>query len=185
MVDGKKVEVPQGTKVRLEIQEAINGNRAKLDQEVHYLVAEDVLGPNKEVVIKKGAPAIGKVTGGKAGRSFGRGGQLDFNAESATAVDGTQVPLIFQYTKHARNSTGIMKVLTFSLNPFSKGGKAKVKKGYQYDAVIGVPAPTETPTATGTTTGEAAPTAAAPTASEAPDAANATAEPDKQLVEKQ
>jgi hypothetical protein len=134
-VGDTSVSLPAGTRVVLELQEFMVSNRVKEGQVVHYLVAEDVVGTGGVVVIRKGAPAVGKVLEARAQKMMSKHGQLEFNAESATAVDGTQVPLIFRYTKVPRNSTGVMGVLGWS--PFSKGGKAKIKKGYKYDAFVG------------------------------------------------
>jgi prolyl oligopeptidase PreP (S9A serine peptidase family) len=139
MVAGTKVWLPHGTKVRLEIQEMIRGNKAQIGQEVHYLIKEAVTGTDGKILIAQGAKAIGRVTNRKGAKGFGKSSELEFNAESVTSVDGTQVPLIFQYKKDARNK-GIIRA-TSIFNPFGKGGDAKVKKGTIFDAVTGIPTP--------------------------------------------
>ena len=136
-VNGTDVQVPAGTVVHLELQEYMSGNKAKEGQDVHYLVTENVVGPKQQVVIQKGAPALGKVLSrAGAGGLTNKGSKLTFDAEWTTAVDDTRVPLIF--TKELKSKGGAAKTILFGNG---KGQNVKAKKGWIVDAVIGVMAP--------------------------------------------
>lgn len=147
-VNGTDVQVPAGTIVHLELQEYMSGNKAKVGQDVHYLVAENVVGPNQQVVIQKGAPALGKVLSrAGAGGLTNKGSKLTFDAEWTTAVDGTYVPLIF--TKELKSKGGAAKTILFGNG---KGQNVKAKKGWVVDAVIGVATPEQAAVTPATTT---------------------------------
>lgn len=145
-VNGTDVQVPAGTIIHLELEDYLSGNKAKAGQEVHYLTTEDVLGPNQQVVIQKGAPALGKVLSRSgAGGLTNKGSKLTFDAEWVNAVDGTRVPLIF--TKELKTKGGAAKTILFGNG---KGKNVKAKKGWLMDAVIGATAPQTAAAATGT-----------------------------------
>lgn len=151
-INGKPVKVAAGTRVRLELQQYLSSKGSRDGDEVHYKVTSDVKNAAGVVVIRQGVIAIGQVTNRKGAKGFGRSGEFSFDARTVPAVDGSRIPLVFNYQQKARNSSGVMKILTFSANPFMKGGKAKIKPGAIFDALIGK-APIEpqaTPVATKT-----------------------------------
>lgn len=125
--------------MKLEIQEQLKGNKTKEGQVVHYKVSEDVLNPKKAVVIAKGAEAEGRVVYRKGAKGFGKSSELEISADWVRAVDGTKIPLVFRFKKQARNK-GLNRINGF-LNPFGKGGDAKIKKGTIFTAAAGVAPP--------------------------------------------
>lgn len=128
------VVIPAGTKIKLEIKTYLSGNKAKEGQEVLYTVVEPLV-VDGQTVIAKDAPAVGKVTFRKgSGGMTNKGSKLSFNAETVTAVDGSQVPLNFQQVLKSKG--GLAKTLLFG---FGKGKNVKVKPGKKFEVLIGVP----------------------------------------------
>lgn len=138
-VDGVEVALPVGTPVRLQVQQNLRGNKTTDGQKVDFKAYEDVLGPDGKILIAKGAPAVGQVTKRKGAKGFGKSSELTFIAESVTAVDGSQIPVTFSFTQDARNK-GIIRINRV-LNPFGKGGDAKVRINSICEAYIGTAPP--------------------------------------------
>jgi type IV secretory pathway VirB10-like protein len=138
-ITSKKVELPSGTKIKLELADEVSSKTAEEGDEVVYFVKEDVLSSNKEVLIKKGSRAIGKVTAAKRARSFGRKGKLEFTVEEVEAVDGTLVPLRSSVNKDGKGRVGTMVAVTALVSVFGvfiKGKNVTVKQGTIVDAYV-------------------------------------------------
>lgn len=135
----KKVELSTGTKLRLELADEVSSKTAQEGDEVIYFVKQEVLSPNKEVLIKKGARAFGKVTEAKRARSFGRKGKLEFTVEEVEAVDGTRVPLRSTINKAGKGQVGTMVAVTALVSVFGvfiRGKNVTVKQGTIVDAYV-------------------------------------------------
>jgi hypothetical protein len=84
--------VPDGTPVKLRLNEALNSGQNRTGQGVSLSVVDDVV-INDQVVIEAGARATGVVTIAEAKRRMGRGGKLDFMPEKLQLSDGRMVGL--------------------------------------------------------------------------------------------
>lgn len=84
--------VPDGTPIKLRLNEPLHSGRNKVGQGVSLTVVDDVLIDGK-VVVEAGARASGRVLLADSKRSMGRGGKLDFTAEKVTISDGRMVNL--------------------------------------------------------------------------------------------
>jgi hypothetical protein len=82
--------VPDGTPVKLRLNEGLNSGRNRVGQGVSLSVAEDVLVGDK-VVIESGARATGTITVAEPRRHLGRGGKLDFAPEKIQLPDGRMI----------------------------------------------------------------------------------------------
>ena len=134
-----KVTLFEGAKIRVELAEELSSRRAKKGQEVRYYVKEDVLGPNQEVLIRKGAAVTGIVTEAKSAGGLGRKGKLEFTVESVVAVDGTKVPLRARQNAVGKGQSGAVAagVILFGVfGGFIKGNNVTIDKGTVFDAFI-------------------------------------------------
>lgn len=138
-LNSKKIELSSGTKIKLELAEELSSKKAEEGDEVVYFVAEDVVTPNKETLIKKGARAIGKVTEAKRARTLGRKGKLEFTVEEVEAVDGTKVPLRATVNKDGKSRGATMVAVTALVSVFGlfiKGKNVTIKQGTVVDAYV-------------------------------------------------
>lgn len=134
-----RVQLLEGTKIRVELAEELSSRRAHKGQEVRYYVKEAVLGPNKEVLIREGARASGVVTEAKSASRLGKKGKLEFTIESVEAVDGTRVPLRARQEAAGKDQTGTMAAVTLLvsvLGVFIKGKNVTIKQGTLIDAYV-------------------------------------------------
>ncbi|WP_157947565.1 hypothetical protein [Abditibacterium utsteinense] len=134
-----KVEVAEGTKIRLSLGQQLTSNRSKKGDEVRFFMKDALLGSNGEILIKSGASATGAVTYAKGAGGFGKKGKLEFSIESITGADGTQIPLRSSQTAHGKSNilggpVGI--ILVAPIMGFIKGKNTRLDVGTQYDAFI-------------------------------------------------
>lgn len=138
-ITSKKVELSSGTKIRLELADEVSSKTAQEGDEVVYFAKDDILSSSKEIVIKKGARAYGKVTAAKRARSFGRKGKLEFTVEEVEAIDGTKVPLRSTISRDGKGNVGTMVAVTALVSVFGvfiKGKNVTVKQGTVVDAYV-------------------------------------------------
>lgn len=84
--------VPDGTLVKLRLNEALNSGRNRVGQGVSLSVAEDVL-IGEKVVIEAGARATGTVTLAEPKKHLGRAGKLDFAPDKVQLADGRMISI--------------------------------------------------------------------------------------------
>ena len=98
-----QVTLPEGTKLRLRLEQSLSSATAKQGHEVEFTVLEDVTQDNI-TVIPMGARAVGTILQAQEHRRMGRAGKLDFSIERARAADGKYVAL--RYTQTAVKGSG-------------------------------------------------------------------------------
>lgn len=136
---GAKIEIAEGTKIRLELAEPIASNRARKGDEVRLFLKDAILGPNKEILVKEGAAATGTITYAKGAGSFGKKGKLEFSIDSLTAADGTKVQLRSSQTASGKNNAlggAAGMILLSPLMGFVKGKNITLESGTKFDAYI-------------------------------------------------
>jgi len=106
-----QVIIPEGTKVRVQLDQAISSATAEQGQTVNLTVTDAVTLHNV-TVIGEGARATGTVTEAHEKRRMGRSGKLDFSIDRVKAADGQWVPLRYAVTRRSGEShavrTGIL-----------------------------------------------------------------------------
>jgi len=101
-------QLPEGTMVRVRLEQTLSSATAEEGQPVQLTVADNVpLGDR--VVIRQGASVVGRVTLAQPKRRMGRAGKLDFSIERVATADGSSIPL--RYTSH-KTEGGSHAVLT-------------------------------------------------------------------------
>jgi PEGA domain len=106
-----QLTMPEGTKIRVRLEQNLSSATAEEGQPVQLSVADDVrIGDT--VVIKQGAAAVGTVTLATKKRRMGRTGKLDFSIDRVVAEDGSSIPLRYSPQKRDGGShalaTGII-----------------------------------------------------------------------------
>jgi hypothetical protein len=138
-----QVTVPDGTRLRVRLDQSISSASADQGQSVELSVTEAVKSGD-QVVIPDGARVTGTITEAQEKRHMGRAGKLDFSIDRVRAVDGEWIAL--RYTVNKRNggshavSTGVLTagaaVLFWPAAPaflLIKGKDVTLNKGMVFD----------------------------------------------------
>jgi len=138
-----QVTIPDGTKIRLRLDQTLTSATADEGQTVELSVTEAVK-VDGQVVIPENARATGTVVLAQAKRRMGRAGKLDFSVDRVRAADGEWVPV--RYTLNKKNgdskavSTGIITagvaVVFWPAAPFvllRHGKDITINKGVVFD----------------------------------------------------
>ena len=138
-----EVTVPDGTKLRVRLDQSISSSSAEQGQAVELSVTEAVK-VNGQIVIADGARVTGTVTEAQEKRRMGRAGKLDFSIDRVRTMDGEWVPL--RYTVNKKNGeshavrTGVITagaaVLFWPAAPaflLMKGKDITLNKGMVFD----------------------------------------------------
>jgi len=87
-----QIMLPEGTKVRVRLEQTISSATAEEGQVVDLAVS-DAVKVNDIVVIAEGARVTGTVTQAREKRRMGRAGKLDFSIDRVKMVDNQWLPL--------------------------------------------------------------------------------------------
>lgn len=138
-----EVSIPDGTKLRVRLDQSISSATAEQGQAVELSVTEAVKVAD-QIVIPDGARVTGTVTEAQEKRHMGRAGKLDFSIDRVRTVDGEWVPLRYSVTKKTGDShavrTGVITagaaVLFWPAAPaflLMKGKDITLNKGMIFD----------------------------------------------------
>jgi PEGA domain len=138
-----QVTVPDGTKIRVRLDQMLSSGTADQGQTVELSVTEPVK-IDGQVVIPEGSRVTGTVTEAQEKRHMGRAGKLDFSIDRVRAADGEWIPLRYTVTKKSGGShavsTGVLTagaaVLFWPAAPaflLIKGKDVTLNKGMVFD----------------------------------------------------
>ena len=138
-----QVTVPDGTKIRVRLDQTISSGTADQGQVVELSVAEPIK-VDGQVVIPEGSRVTGTVTEAHEKRHMGRAGKLDFSIDRVRAADGEWIPLRYTINKKSGGShavsTGVLTagaaVLFWPAAPailLIKGKDVTLNKGMVFD----------------------------------------------------
>jgi hypothetical protein len=138
-----EVVVPDGTKLRVRLDQTITSATAEQGQAVELTVTEPVK-VGDQIVIAEGARVTGTITTAQEKRHMGRAGKLDFSIDRVRAIDNEWVPLRYTVNKASGGShavsTGVLTagaaVLFWPAAPaflLIKGKDVTVNKGVVFD----------------------------------------------------
>jgi hypothetical protein len=141
----KKVKVPKGTIVTLELNQSIRSEDVEVGKIIKVSASMSVFVDGQEVILRGSAgEAIVKRVKKRGG--FGRAGEIEIVAHNITLYDNTRIPLKGEPFKSVgRSRRGLAWGLTFSvpIPPFVffigstvKGLSAEIKAGEQIHATI-------------------------------------------------
>ena len=134
-----QIVLPEGTRVRVRLEQTLSSATAEEGQPVNLTVTEDVRVADT-VVIAQAATCVGTIVQATPKRRMGRSGKLDFSIERVVTVDGSSVPLRYSPTKKEGGSntvktgvlTGAAAVVFWPAAPvflLMKGKDVTVNKG--------------------------------------------------------
>jgi PEGA domain-containing protein len=138
-----QVQIPDGTEVRLRLDQTITSATADEGQTVEFSVTQDVRAGDT-VVIAEGARATGTIIQVVRRRRLGRTGRLEFSIDRVRSVDGAWIPLRYSLQKKEGGSRGLQTgILTAGIGlvfwpaaPFGvliKGKDVTINKGVVAD----------------------------------------------------
>jgi hypothetical protein len=143
-----QINIPDGTKLRVRLDQTISSATADEGQTVELSVAEPIK-IGDQVVISEGARVTGTITTAQEKRRMGRSGKLDFSVDRVRAVDGEWLPLRYEINKKSGEShavrTGIITagvaVVFWPAAPvmlLMKGKDTTINKGVAFDVFTDV-----------------------------------------------
>lgn len=138
-----QVTVPDGTKIRVRLDQTITSATAEEGQAVELSVTDNVR-VGEVVAIPQGSRVSGTITLAQEKRRMGRAGKLDFSVDRVRAADGEWIPLRYTMTKKSGQShatrTGIITagvaVVFWPAAPFMllmKGKDVTINRGVTFD----------------------------------------------------
>jgi PEGA domain-containing protein len=98
--------LPEGTKIRVRLEQELSSATAEQGQPVELSVAEDVK-VGDVVVIKQGAAVVGTITETVPKRHMGRTGKLDFSIDRVVSIEGSSIPLRYSPIRKEGGSHGL------------------------------------------------------------------------------
>jgi hypothetical protein len=138
--------VPDGTKVRVRLDQSLSSATADEGQTVELSVA-DAIRVDGKLVVAEGSRATGTVVLAQEKRRMGRAGKLDFSVDRIRVVSGEWLPVRYTLTKKAGDSkavsTGVITagvaVAFWPAAPFvllRKGKDIDINKGVAFDVFV-------------------------------------------------
>ncbi len=103
---GQQITIPDGTKIRVRLDQTITSATADEGQTVELSVTEPVR-VDETVAIPEGARVTGTITEAREKRRMGRAGKLDFSIDRVRAADGDWVPLRYTMNKKSGESHAV------------------------------------------------------------------------------
>lgn len=101
-------QIPEGTRLRVKLNEPLVSGQAAKGHIVEFVVAEGFSTP-EGVAIAEGARATGQITLSESKGRMGKGGKLDFTIDRVIAADGASIPL--RHTPHPSQGNGSKKAM--------------------------------------------------------------------------
>ena len=101
-----ELTLPEGTKIRVRLEQEVSSATAEQGQPVELSVAEDVK-VGDMVVIKQGAAVVGTITEAVPKRHMGRTGKIDFSVDRVVSADGSSIPLRYSPIRKEGGSHGL------------------------------------------------------------------------------
>jgi hypothetical protein len=109
-----QISIPDGTKIRVRLDQTISSSTAEQGQTVELSVTEPIK-VGDQIAILEGARVTGTVTQAQEKRHMGRAGKLDFSIDRVRVADGNWVPLRYTVNKKSGDSHAVSTgVLTAS-----------------------------------------------------------------------
>jgi hypothetical protein len=138
-----QVQIPDGTKIRLRLEQPVSSATAEEGQSVSLSVADPVRVGNA-IVIPQGSSATGTILMSQKKRRLGRTGKLDFSIDRVRAIDGEWISV--RYTPIKKDggnrmlatgvTTGIMAAVFWPAAPFfllMQGKDVTIPKGSAFE----------------------------------------------------
>jgi Chitobiase/beta-hexosaminidase C-terminal domain len=132
-----KVVLPRGMVVPLVFASALNSKTADVGDKIVLTLAEDIKAGDM-ILVRKGAPAVGRVTETDKSRAAGTPGEIIFEVESLDN-DGTVIKLHGSAAKEGQDKYGTAAALMLPIGPWGlleHGQEAEIKQGTPFRAYV-------------------------------------------------
>src|SRR5258708_5190547 len=93
-----QIDIPEGTKVRVRLEQALSSATAEEQHAVQLAVTDDII-VNDAVVIPRDSVVNGTIVQAVPKRRMGRTGKLDFSIDAIVSPDGGKIPLRYSPIK--------------------------------------------------------------------------------------
>jgi hypothetical protein len=133
------IVLKEGTPILLRTTKKLVSGKEPEGSTVHYTVARDTLGRDRQILVEYGAHAYGKVTESRKRGMLGRNGKLEFTVESVEAVDGTTIPLRGSEEASGKSNKGVViatALLLTVLAVFVYGRDVEIPEGTEVAAYV-------------------------------------------------
>ena len=137
-IAGKMVKVPDGEKVRLLLMDDISSSTANQGDRINFTVAEDIK-VGEDIIIAKGAAAVGSVTHAKKKGMLGQGGKLTMSLDQVKSVDGQNLRIRATAGREGDDKIGKTVAIAVLAGPFAllvKGKDIVAPRGTEYTAYL-------------------------------------------------
>ena len=138
----RAIKLPEGTPMKVLLFAPVYSKEYKknnIGRPIQFEVAEDVT-VDGATVFRRGALAAGHLTDFKTAGGFGRHATLEFTFDTATAVDGQQIPVTgeIQQIKGGRTSDQLQSIAKSegAVGWLVKGADILVRAGTEYDLEV-------------------------------------------------
>ena len=139
----RAITLPAGTPVKALLFAPMYSKEYKKDKvgrPIQFVVAEDVV-VDGIPVFRRGALAVGHLTDFKSAGAYGRHATLEFTFDSATAVDGQQIPVTgeiqqLQGGETAAKFESVARTQPILLGLLMKGADVFIRAGTEYDLAV-------------------------------------------------
>jgi hypothetical protein len=132
-----KVVLPRGMVVPLVFASDLNSKTADVGDKITLTLAEDIKAGDM-ILVRKGAPAVGRITETDKSRAAGTPGEIIFEVESLDS-DGTVIKLHGSAAKEGQDKYGTAAALMLPIGPWGlleHGEEAVIKPGTPFTAYV-------------------------------------------------
>jgi hypothetical protein len=134
----KRLSIPEGTLIKVTINEDISGKEVQVGQKINFTTTEDLIQGDR-VILHKGLKVMGSVTEAAKSKGFGKKGKLSFNIEYLYLENGKVLKLRSEVKKNLNGSAALVVGAAILISPlalFVHGKNAKYEKGEAFDAYV-------------------------------------------------
>lgn len=132
-----KVVLPRGMVVPLVFASDLNSKTTDVGDKITLTLAEDIKAGDM-ILVRKGAPAVGRITETDKSRAAGMPGEIIFEVESLES-DGTVIKLHGSAAKEGQDKYGTAAALMLPIGPWGlleHGQEAVIKPGTAFTAYV-------------------------------------------------
>lgn len=141
----RSVKLPEGTHLKVLLFTPVYSKDYKKDnigRPIQFVIADDVV-VDGDTVFRRGALAVAHLTNFKNAGGYGRHATLEFTFDTATAVDGQQVPVTGEIEQLKGGRTAASLESTAKAQPalgwMIKGADIFIRAGTGYDLAVSGP----------------------------------------------
>lgn len=138
LVAAKRVTIPAGTRVALELLQHVNSNRQPAGSKVYARVVGDVV-VDGILAIPAGTVVTGRISDASGPKYLGHGGWIGVEVTSVSAPDGSQIPVRGYMEREGRDRTAAAVASTEEWGPLgllTRGGHAFIEKGEVFEVSV-------------------------------------------------